>query len=100
MISPEDRRRLVLGRERERLTGRALRADIALDELYGAGRGEGAGSRLDGAGGETGQLGVREWLEELRDQSGEAVAERQAAGRAAERGHGEAVRGWEQVAAV
>jgi Mg-chelatase subunit ChlD len=90
MISPEDRWRLVLGRERERLTGRALRAGIALDELYGAGRGEGAGSRLDGAGAESGQLGVREWLEELRDLFGERVAEH-VVGRAAERGRGEAL---------
>ena len=42
------------------------------------------GPRLDEAAGEAGQLGVREWLEELRDPSGEPVAE-QVVGRAAER---------------
>lgn len=90
MISPEDRWRLILGRERERLRGRSLRAAVALDELYGAGRGEGAGSSLDGGGGEAGQLGVREWLEELRDLFGERVAE-QVIGRAADRGRGQAL---------
>jgi Family of unknown function (DUF5682) len=85
VISPEDRWRLILGGERERLRERALRAGVALDELYGAGRGEGAGSRLDGAGAEPGQLGVREWLDELRDLFGERVAE-QVVGRAAEQG--------------
>ena len=67
------------------LRGRAMRAGVALDELYGAGHGEGAASRLDGAAGEAGQLGVREWLEELRDLFGEPVAEH-VVGRAAERG--------------
>ena len=90
MISPEDRWRLILGRERERLRGRALRAGIALDELYGAGRGEGARSRLDGAGGEDGQLGVREWLEELQDLFGQPVAE-QVVARAAGRGRSQAL---------
>jgi Mg-chelatase subunit ChlD len=90
VISPEDRWRLILGRERERLRERALRAGIALDELYGAGRGEGAGSRLDGDGAEPGQLGVREWLDELRDLFGERVAE-QVVGRAAEQGRSQAL---------
>jgi hypothetical protein len=71
-------------------TARPLDVGIALDELYGAGHGEGAGSRLDGAGPEPGQLGVREWLDELRDLFGERVAE-QVVGRAAEQGRSQAL---------
>jgi hypothetical protein len=46
--------------------------------------------RLDGDGAEPGQLGVREWLDELRDLFGERVAE-QMVGRAAEQGRSHAL---------
>lgn len=59
---------------------------MTLDELYHAGRGAGGlSSRLDGTAGKAGRLGVRKWLEELRDLLGEPVAE-QVVGRAAEYG--------------
>ena len=38
LIPPSDRWRLILGQERDRLRPRAMRAGVALDELYGAGR--------------------------------------------------------------
>jgi hypothetical protein len=90
VIIPEDRWRLILGRGRERLRGHASFAGVALGEIYGVGRGEGAGSRLDGAEAEPGQIGVREWLDELRDLFGERVAE-QVVGRAAEQGRSQAL---------
>jgi hypothetical protein len=89
LTSSENRWQPIPASERERPWGRALRAGIALDELHGAGRGEGASSRLDGAGAEPGQLGVCEWLDELRDLFGERVAE-QVVRRAAQQGRSQA----------
>ena len=60
-------------RRRSQKQACALRAAIALDEIHGAGKAE------------PGQLGVREWLEELRDVFREPVAEH-VVGRAAEQG--------------
>jgi Mg-chelatase subunit ChlD len=70
-IAPLDRWRLVLGRERERLAPRPATAACALDELYGHGRGEGAGAAgLDGHHGRRGGQAApfptaREWADEL-----------------------------------
>jgi Mg-chelatase subunit ChlD len=69
-----ERLRLLLGRERQRLSPHAARYASALDELYGRGRGE--GSRADsGAGGGTGPAfpTVREWAEELSELFGGSV---------------------------
>ncbi|MFE7995413.1 DUF5682 family protein, partial [Streptomyces shenzhenensis] len=55
-LAPEDRWRLVLGRRSDRLPASAAPLATALDELYGAGRGE--GSRGEPAG--TGRGGGRE----------------------------------------
>ena len=84
MISIEDRWRLILGTERERLgDASALRAGAALDELYGEGQGEGANSRL-GGGGPAG-FSTREWSAELEHLFGKRVRD-QVLGRAAARG--------------
>lgn len=72
-LAPADRWRLLLGRESDRLPDDARRYAYALDELYGAGRGEGSAdiaSGPPGAGGDAGGRGrsfptAREWAEEL-----------------------------------
>ncbi|MEV8116287.1 DUF5682 family protein [Streptomyces xiamenensis] len=79
-ILPHDRWRLVLGRGTERLPARARAAATALDELYGAGRGEGAGGDLvgghgSGGGREAAYPGVREWAGELAALFGPGVRE-------------------------
>ncbi|MFJ4775941.1 DUF5682 family protein [Streptomyces sp. NPDC088762] len=87
-LAPADRWRLLLGRERDRLPAGARRYAHALDELYGAGRGEGA-CDLDGGGG-PGQGGgqeasfptAREWSEELEALFGTDVREEVLAGAA------------------
>ncbi|WP_059010437.1 DUF5682 family protein [Streptomyces specialis] len=89
-LSPGDRWRLLLGRERDRLTAGARRYAHALDELYGSGRGEGAedfGDFHGGSGGgrEASFPGVREWAEELDALFGTEVREEVLA-RAAEHG--------------
>ncbi|WP_330286980.1 vWA domain-containing protein [Streptomyces sp. NBC_00576] len=76
-LVPADRWRLLLGRETDRLPAGARRYAHALDELYGAGRGEGATDLADGTGG--GQEGAfptaREWAEELDALFGAEVRE-------------------------
>lgn len=89
MIGPQDRWRLLLGRERERLEASGRRAALALDELYGAGRGEGSASSLGGPAGAAG-LSTREWAEELEALFGARVME-QVLGRAAASGRGAAI---------
>lgn len=87
-LKPRDRWRLVLGREKSELSGSALRAARALDEVYGSGRGEGSRSDLPGvgAGSDAPYPSVRDWSEELGDLFGENVRE-EVLGRAAERGN-------------
>ncbi|MFE9929196.1 DUF5682 family protein [Streptomyces sp. NPDC005533] len=87
-LAPADRWRLLLGRERDRLPAGARRYAHALDELYGAGRGEGA-SDLDpgrGSGGGGGQEAsfptAREWSQELEALFGADVREEVLAGAA------------------
>jgi uncharacterized protein with von Willebrand factor type A (vWA) domain len=87
VISPEDRWRLLLGRERERLDPSGLRAGASLDELYGAGQGEGSAS---GLGGQLPGLTTREWADELEALFGTRVME-QVLGRAAATGRSSAV---------
>jgi uncharacterized protein with von Willebrand factor type A (vWA) domain len=86
-LAPADRWRLLLGRETDRLPAGARRYAYALDELYGAGRGEGAADLGDGTGG--GQEGAfptaREWAEELDALFGAEVRE-EVLGRAADTG--------------
>ncbi|MCY0941076.1 DUF5682 family protein [Streptomyces antarcticus] len=90
-LAPADRWRLLLGRERDRLPAGARRYAHALDELYGAGRGEGAAD-LDGGSG-AGRGGgreasfptAREWSGELEALFGADVREEVLA-RAAETG--------------
>lgn len=79
-LAPADRWRLVLGRSSDRLPSGAARLATALDELYGAGHGEGSRGGLpgrDGAGGgrEPSFPGVREWSEELAALFGPGVRE-------------------------
>ncbi|MEO3788228.1 DUF5682 family protein [Actinocorallia sp. B10E7] len=90
-LTPSDRWRLLLGRESEKLSAGAGRYGKALDELYGAGRGEGAD---DFGPGESGGQGggreepfptAREWAEELEALFGDEVREEVLA-RAAENG--------------
>ncbi|MEU9143885.1 DUF5682 family protein [Streptomyces sp. NPDC048349] len=69
-LAPADRWRLLLGRERDRLPAGARRYAHALDELYGAGRGEGSADLDGGAGGRGGGRDAsfptaREWSQEL-----------------------------------
>ncbi|OBQ53073.1 hypothetical protein A4U61_02280 [Streptomyces sp. H-KF8] len=84
-LAPADRWRLVLGRRPDRLPPGAARLATALDELYGAGHGEGSRSGLPGPshGGGSGPRGgrepsfpgVREWSEELAALFGPGVRE-------------------------
>jgi Mg-chelatase subunit ChlD len=70
-LSPQDRWRLLLGRQSSRLPDAARRYARSLDELYGAGRGEGAGgvggdsSGGSGGGQEASFPTAREWADEL-----------------------------------
>lgn len=67
-LGPPERWRLILGRRSDNLTGRAGRMATALDELYGAGRGEGSRGDLGGGSGGGRQASfpnAREWSEEL-----------------------------------
>jgi uncharacterized protein with von Willebrand factor type A (vWA) domain len=84
LIPPADRWRLILGQERDRLQAGARRAGIALDELYGSGRGEGARSRLDG-GRESRYPTTREWMKDLEELFGARVRD-EVLGRAAAAG--------------
>ncbi|MEV0127679.1 DUF5682 family protein [Dactylosporangium sp. NPDC050688] len=89
-LSTVDRWRLLLGRRSDELGPGAARYATALDELYGAGTGE--GSRADAAGRagrEAPFPGVREWAEELSALFGPGIREEVLA-RAAEAGRREA----------
>ncbi|MEU6058840.1 DUF5682 family protein [Streptomyces sp. NPDC047097] len=79
-LAPADRWRLVLGRRADELPPGAARLATALDELYGAGRGEGSRGGLPGGpsrrgGREASFPGVREWSEELAALFGPGVRE-------------------------
>ncbi|MER5278596.1 DUF5682 family protein [Streptomyces sp. NPDC002809] len=84
-LAPADRWRLVLGRRPDQLPAGAGRLATALDELYGAGHGEGSRSGLPGPGhgGGSGPRGgrepsfpgVREWSEELAALFGPGIRE-------------------------
>ncbi|MFI9327033.1 DUF5682 family protein [Kitasatospora sp. NPDC052868] len=83
VLAPAERWRLLLGRPGAGTGGRSSRLAIALDELYGTGRGEGSGPGLDGRGGPGGNRGgreapypgVREWAEELAVLFGPGIRE-------------------------
>ncbi|CAM5580977.1 vWA domain-containing protein [Streptomyces avidinii] len=85
-LAPADRWRLLLGRERDRLPAGARRYAHALDELYGAGRGEGASDLGRGGGQGGGQEAsfptAREWSQELEALFGADVREEVLAGAA------------------
>ncbi|MEU8261724.1 DUF5682 family protein [Micromonospora sp. NPDC048999] len=86
-LTPTDRWRLLLGRQPDRLPADARRYARALDELYGAGQGEG-GTDLGqaAAGGQEASFPTaREWAAELEALFGTAVREEVIA-RAAENG--------------
>ncbi|MEV3870236.1 DUF5682 family protein [Streptomyces sp. NPDC049906] len=77
-LAPADRWRLVLGRRPDRLPSGAARLATALDELYGAGHGEGSrgGTTGPGRGGREASFpGVREWSEELAALFGPGIRE-------------------------
>ncbi|MEV0411197.1 DUF5682 family protein [Streptomyces sp. NPDC050448] len=78
-LAPADRWRLLLGRQRDRLPAGARRYAQALDELYGSGRGEGAGDleggRGNGGGQEPSFPTAREWSQELESLFGADVRE-------------------------
>ena len=83
-LAPADRWRLLLGRETECLPADARRYAHALDELYGAGRGEGVGDVGSGRGARQGGGGggqgasfptAREWAVELDALFGAEVRE-------------------------
>ncbi|MFF3171976.1 DUF5682 family protein [Streptomyces sp. NPDC057900] len=80
-LAPADRWRLVLGRRPDRLPSGAARLATALDELYGAGHGEGSRGGVPGPGGGSGggrepsYPGVREWSEELAALFGPGIRE-------------------------
>lgn len=87
-LAPADRWRLLLGREPERLPEGARRYAHALDELYGAGRGEGArdlGGTTGPGGSEASFPTAREWAEELDALFGGEIRE-EVLGSAAEAG--------------
>lgn len=76
-LSLADRWRLILGAQLEKCADRARSAARALDELYGAGQGEGGRGDLAGekGGQEHAYPNVREWAEDLRELFGKAVRE-------------------------
>ncbi|MEV5609833.1 DUF5682 family protein [Streptomyces sp. NPDC052225] len=76
-LAPAARWRLLLGRRADELPPAAAPLATALDELYGAGRGEGARGDLTGRGGgrEAPYPGVREWAEALTALFGPGVRE-------------------------
>ncbi|ROQ60229.1 Mg-chelatase subunit ChlD [Streptomyces sp. 840.1] len=78
-LAPADRWRLVLGRRPEQLPAGSARLATALDELYGAGHGEGSRGNLPGPGRRGGREpsfpGVREWSEELAALFGGGIRE-------------------------
>ncbi|RLK25240.1 uncharacterized protein with von Willebrand factor type A (vWA) domain [Micromonospora sp. M71_S20] len=86
-LTATDRWRLLLGRQPDRLPADARRYARALDELYGAGQGEGATDLGQAAGGgqEASFPTAREWADELEALFGTAVREEVIA-RAAENG--------------
>ncbi|MEU4782045.1 DUF5682 family protein [Micromonospora sp. NPDC023633] len=86
-LTPTDRWRLLLGRQPDRLPADARRYARALDELYGAGQGEGATDlgQAGGGGQEASFPTAREWADELEALFGTAVREEVIA-RAAESG--------------
>lgn len=86
-LTPTDRWRLLLGRQPDRLPAGARRYARALDELYGAGQGEGVTDLGQAASGgqEASFPTAREWADELEALFGTAVREEVIA-RAAESG--------------
>lgn len=84
LLGAADRWRLLLGRQKERLSGDARRYAHALDELYGHGRGEGAEDLGGGTGGgqDASFPTAREWSEELEALFGADVREEVLAGAA------------------
>ncbi|MEU6234881.1 DUF5682 family protein [Kitasatospora sp. NPDC047058] len=86
LLAPAERWRLLLGRPGpDGFRGRAGRVAAALDELYGTGRGEGAGPGVDGRGSrEAPYPGVREWGEELAALFGPGIREEVLAAAAAQ----------------
>ncbi|WP_231605855.1 DUF5682 family protein [Micromonospora sp. HK10] len=89
-ISAPQRWRLLLGRRADDLPPHARRLATALDELYGAGRGEGAHTAGSGGGRERAFPQVRDWAEELTALFGPAVRDEVLA-RAAEAGRPDAL---------
>ncbi|MFE9692082.1 DUF5682 family protein [Micromonospora sp. NPDC005806] len=88
---PEAQRwRLLLGRRADDLPPDARRLATALDELYGAGRGEGAHTVGSGGGRDRAYPQVRDWAEELTTLFGTAVRDEVLA-RAAEAGRPDAL---------
>jgi hypothetical protein len=85
-ISVRDRWRMILGHERDKMNATSRRAARALDELYGAGHGEGSRGELGAGGGqEAGYPTVRAWREEIEALFGASVFE-EVAGQAAAQG--------------
>ncbi|MFN0248129.1 MAG: DUF5682 family protein, partial [Kofleriaceae bacterium] len=82
-IPIRDRWRMILGHERDRMKPRSARAMRALDELYGAGHGEGSRGG-DGGGQESSFPTVRAWREEIEALFGARVFEEVAAQAAAQ----------------
>ncbi|GAA3152291.1 vWA domain-containing protein [Nonomuraea roseoviolacea] len=87
MLAPVDRWRLLLGRESRKLPSQARAYARALDELYGAGRGEGSDDFTPSNGGDAGGQErsfptAREWAEELEALFGADVREEVLAGAA------------------
>lgn len=88
-LSVANRWRLILGQQHEQMPALGRRAAAALDELYGQGRGEGAGESLGG--GQEGSFPTaREWADELGDLFGSDVRE-EVLGKAAEEGRAAAI---------
>ncbi len=91
-VTPQHRWRVLLGRRTDELPAAAARQAKTLDELYGAGRGEGSRTIDAGPGGghDRAPPTIREWRDELTDLFGAEVCE-QVLGEAARRGNPEAV---------
>jgi len=90
-IPPAQRWRLLLGRQPQELSAGSRRLADALDELYGAGRGEGAYTvGKPGGGREGARPQARQWLDELEALFGAEVRD-EVLGRAAQAGRVDAL---------
>ena len=91
-VNSHDRWRLILGQKRQDMAPKVKRLAASLEELYGAGHGEGSQLGIDGSGGgqESSFPSVRQWASELEALFGAQVCQ-EVLGRAAQDGRTTAI---------